>query len=312
MTKVHTCSEIHKVERKSVKCAKIYKITKITVKVVKLARGFWLKTHLFSTSELANFLSFRTCKLSFLPNFSYTLQFSTWCLGVLGIISLLSIGCQTQKSLPNTLSLEIDTRNGQPLRQALYGFNTNMMSGDYGYLDDDFVALTKTLAPKTLRFPGGTVGNFYHWKQGGFFQNEMASTLNTKLNKRNRDNYVKLQKRRKGKILFDDFMQLCNTLNITPVVMVNLWTGSPEESAAWVRYAKDKGYQVKHWELGNEYYLPHYLNKYPTVRAYIAEAKKHAAAMKAVNPDIKVSVCATPIAFHKEGVVGKNATTEMG
>ena len=225
------------------------------------------------------------------------------CVGLLlgGMILFLCFGCQKQKPLPDTLSLEIDTRNRQPLRQALYGFNSNMMSGDYGYLDDDFVALTKRLAPKTLRFPGGTVGNFYHWEPGGFFENEMASTLNTRLNRRNRGNYVRLQRRRNGKILFDDFMQLCNTLSITPIVVVNLWTGTPEESAAWVRYAKDKGYQVTHWELGNEYYLPHYFNKYPTVGTFIAEAKKHAAAMKAVNPDIKVSVCATPIAFHKDG-----------
>ena len=226
----------------------------------------------------------------------------TGSLVLLGLIMLLlSIGCQDRKELPNTLRLEVDTRNAQPLRQALYGFNTNMMSGDYGYLDPDFVELTKVLAPKTLRFPGGTVGNFYHWEPGGFFENEMASTLNPKLNQRNKGNYVKLQKRREGKILFDDFMQLCNTLNIAPVVVVNLWTGTPKESAAWVSYAKNKGYQVKHWELGNEYYLTRYLNKYPTAEAYIKEAKKHAAAMKAVNPDIKISVCATPIAFHQEG-----------
>ena len=83
----------------------------------------------------------------------------------------------------------------------------------------------------------------------------MTSTLNLKLNQRNKGNYAKLQKRREGKILFDDFMQLCNTLDITPIVVVNLWTGSPEKSAAWVRYAKNKGYQIEHWELGNEYYL---------------------------------------------------------
>ena len=226
----------------------------------------------------------------------------TCCIALIALITLFPIiGCQDRKNLPDTLRLEIDTRNAQPLRQALYGFNTNMISGDYGYLDPDFVELTKALAPKTLRFPGGTVGNFYHWEHGGFFENEMASTLNPKLNQRNKGNYVKLQKRRNSKILFDDFMQLCNTLNITPVVVVNLWTGSPEESAAWVNYAKDNGYEVKHWELGNEYYLPHYLNKYPTVKTYITEAKKHAAAMKTVNPDIKISVCATPIAFHKEG-----------
>ena len=224
------------------------------------------------------------------------------CLGIFGLTLLfLNSGCLEEKPSSDVLRLEIDTHTAQPLRHALYGFNTNMMSGDYGYLDTDFVALTKALAPKTLRFPGGTVGNFYHWEPGGFFESEMASTLNAKLNKRNKDNYVKLQERRNGKIAFDDFMELCDTLHITPVVVVNLWTGSPEESATWVRYAKNKGYEITHWELGNEYYLPHYLNKYRTVESYIAEAKKHASAMKAVNPDIKVSVCATPLGFHKEG-----------
>ena len=93
----------------------------------------------------------------------------TICIGLLGLVPLLlNIGCQDQKSLPDTARLEIDTRNTRPLRQALYGFNTNMISGDYGYLDPDFVELTKALAPKTLRFPGGTVGNFYHWEVGVF------------------------------------------------------------------------------------------------------------------------------------------------
>lgn len=232
--------------------------------------------------------------------------FNKFCrIGCIALIALtmlfLIIGCQDPKNLPDTVRLEIQTRNAQPLRQSLYGFNTNMMSGDYGYLDADFVELTKVLAPKTLRFPGGAVGNFYHWQLGGFFENEMTSTLNPRLNQRIKGNYVKLQRRRDGKILFDDFMALCNSLNIVPVIVVNLWTGSPEESAEWVDYAKNRGYRIKHWELGNEYYLPHYFNKYPTVETYIAEAKKHAAAMKAADPNIKVSVCATPIAFHKEG-----------
>ena len=134
----------------------------------------------------------------------------------------------------------------------------------------------------------------------------MASTLTPRLNQRNKGNYVKLQRRRNGKILFDDFMQLCNALNITPVVVVNLWTGSPEESAAWVSYAKDNGYEIKHWELGNEYYLPHYLNKYPTVESYMSSSQKaHAAAMKAVNPDIKVSVLCHTNCIPQRGLVDK-------
>lgn len=206
-----------------------------------------------------------------------------------------------------TIQINIDIQSNMPLRKELFGFNSNMMSGDYGYLDEDFVALTKALRPKTLRFPGGTVGNFYHWDISGFRQDEMNSTLSTQLNKRNKGNFAKLQKRRDGIISFDDFMKLCQDLEITPIVVVNLWTGNPEESAAWVRYSMEKGYEVKHWELGNEYYLPHYVKKYRTAEIYMNEAKKHALAMKKVNPEIKVSVCATPVAFHKEGFLIKSA-----
>ena len=168
-----------------------------------------------------------------------------------------------------------------------------MMSGDYGYLDSNFVALTKDLQPQMLRFPGGTIGNFYHWEIAGFVQSEMSSTSNEQLNRRNRGNFVRLRKRRNGRLAFDDFMQMCNALKITPIVVVNLWTGSQEESAGWVQYAKNKGYEIAYWELGNEYYLPWYAEKYPSAETYIAQAQKHAQAMKAVDPNIKVSVCAS-------------------
>lgn len=223
------------------------------------------------------------------------------------IILIINTRWQEEDIQSGSLHIEIDTNITVPLQKDLYGFNTNMISGDYGYLDEDFSTLTKALQPKTLRFPGGTVGNFYHWKTEGFIESEMGSTLYPQLNKRNKGNYVKLRKRRNGIISFDDFMQLCQESNITPIVVVNLWTGTPEESADWVRYAKIKGYKITHWELGNEYYLPHYANKFRTAEIYMKEAKKHALAMKAVNPDIKVSVCATPVAFHKEGLLIKTS-----
>ena len=211
------------------------------------------------------------------------------------------------KNIPDidTVLFDIDTGSITPLMKELYGFNSNMISGDYGYLDDDFITLTSALHPQSLRFPGGTVGNFYHWKDSGFYENEMGSTLSTQLNKRNKGNFNKLQKRRNGRIAFEDYMELCNRLNITPIIVVNLWTGSPSESAEWVRFSLEKGYNIKHWELGNEFYLTHYKNKYPFADSYIKEARKHALAMKSVDPTIKLSVCVTPVAFHEEGFLIK-------
>ncbi|MCY4552595.1 MAG: hypothetical protein OXC79_02875, partial [Candidatus Poribacteria bacterium] len=43
------------------------------------------------------------------------------------IMVFLNIGCEKEKPLPDALSLEINTHNAHPLRQALYGFNTNMI-----------------------------------------------------------------------------------------------------------------------------------------------------------------------------------------
>ena len=228
------------------------------------------------------------------------LIFSTLGISVV-ILMMLNLECSNRKSDVDIVHIYIDTDSSTPLQKDLYGFNTNMMSGDYGYLDEDFKELTKALNPSSLRFPGGTVGNFYHWESSGFYKDEMNTTLSIQLNRRNRGNFIRLQKRRNGIISFDDFMKLCKDLMIKPIIMVNLWTGSPEESAAWVRYSKEMGYNISHWELGNEYYLHHYLNKFPTVQDYMQKAKQHALAMKAVDPHIKLSVCASPVAFHKEG-----------
>ncbi len=237
-----------------------------------------------------------------------TLLFSLCTIVIASLLTFVIIrGCEMIDPTSDLFSIEINTQKGTPLKKELYGFNSNMMNGESGYLDEDFVALTKVLQPKTLRFPGGTVGNFYHWKISGFLENEMATTLNTQLNKRNKGNFVKLNKRRGGKIHFDDFMTLCIDLDIIPIVVVNLWTGSPEESAEWVRYSREKGYNITHWELGNEFYLPHYVNKYPIAKTYMKTAKEHAMAMKAVDSNIKVSVCASPVAFHKEGFLIKTA-----
>lgn len=56
-------------------------------------------------------------------------------------------------------------------------------------------------------------------------------------------------------------MVLCSRLDVKPIIVLNLCTGSPSESAEWVRYVKEKGYKVFGWELGNELYLPFFKNK---------------------------------------------------
>ena len=198
----------------------------------------------------------------------------------------------------NSSALIVNLNEQKTLKKELYGFNTNQMNAAYTYIEPEFITLTSKLKPKTLRFPGGTVANFYHWKTSGFIKDELTSSNSSDLNNRNVQNYTRLVSQRNGKISFDEFMELCRKLEVKPVIVLNLYTGSPSESADWVRYVKDKGYEIAGWELGNELYLEAYRNKFPITEAYIEVAKQHAAAMRAVDSSIKLAVVASTVGFH--------------
>jgi len=212
-------------------------------------------------------------------------------------VTVLFIGIQQSAAQGTKVNFVISTDNPKPLHQEVYGFNTNMATGDYAYSDKSIVDITTRLKPIVLRFPGGTVANQYHWQLSGFKREEMMDADSKKERERNIRNLEKLQERRKGVLSFDEFMTLCNKLNIRPILVVNLFTGTPSESAAWVKQVKEKGYKVFGWELGNELYLPSYRNKIKNFSEYINVARKHAQAMKAVDPKVRLAVVGHPGAF---------------
>ncbi len=94
---------------------------------------------------------------------------------------------------------------------------------------------------------------------------------------------------------FDEFMALCQNLDIKPLVVVNVFSfkyeGGPtlselvEAAAEWVKYAKQKDYQVAYWQIGNE------VDHHPTLMTreeYVEVYEKVVTAMKGVDPSIKV------------------------
>ncbi len=195
------------------------------------------------------------------------------------------------------VNLHVDTSKVIVLHKSVYGFNTNLIHGAYGYLDPSHINNTLPLNPQLLRFPGGTVANFYRWKSADFDKAAMISTPIERVNRRYKGHLRRLDRLRSGRISFDDFMRLCDMTGSSAVVVVNILTESPEYSAEWVSYARSKKYNIIGWELGNEIYLGTYRDKIPDAVAYINIAKKHAAAMRAVDKNIKLGVAAAPNGF---------------
>ncbi len=178
------------------------------------------------------------------------------------------------------------------LSPDFFGFNEALGRGNFTFSDPEYREQLKHISPQAMRFPGGTEANFFHWKTGNIGPDEVRSA-----NQKLQGNMTLIYKRLAaipGGLSFDDFMRACQHSGSRAYVTLNLYTGSPEESAAWVRHAKDKGYKVAGWELGNELYFPVYRDRFPDVASYLRVAKQHVAAIRKVDPGAKIAVIATP------------------
>lgn len=99
-------------------------------------------------------------------------------------------------------------------------------------------------------------------------------------------------------VTFDEFGALLEKLGAAGRVHVNYGTGTPAEAADWVRYSKQRGYPVTHWEVGQALYVNGHFGFFIepdshadlTPTAYANNAREYFRAMKAANPAIKVGV----------------------
>ncbi|WP_042391680.1 cellulose-binding protein [Streptacidiphilus carbonis] len=174
-------------------------------------------------------------------------------------------------------SLGTVPRGGVGLNTAVY---------DPNMTDATASSLIKAAGIRELRYPGGSVADGYHWQTHTFSGGGSWAAPGTD---------------------FDHFMAMTKKIGAQPILTANYGSGTPQEAAAWVKYANvDKHYGVKYWEIGNEVYgNGHYGNgwegdthadKSPTEYAHNLVA--YAKAMKAVDPTVKIgAVLTTPGGF---------------
>jgi alpha-L-arabinofuranosidase len=125
---------------------------------------------------------------------------------------------------------------------------------------------------RTLRFPGGSASDDYHWalNKSGADQNWPTS--------------------------FAQFTHVATNLDAQVFITVNYGSGTPEEAAAWVRFANiTNRLGFKYWEIGNENYgsWEHDENARPHDPViYATRANDFISQMKAADPTIKIGVVA--------------------
>jgi alpha-N-arabinofuranosidase len=165
---------------------------------------------------------------------------------------------------------------------------------EYGFRKDVLDNLNR-LALTAMRYPGGNFASGYHWLDGVGPRSsrpvvqELAS--------------LSIEPNQFGT---DEFIQLARKMNWTPMITVNLGTGTPEEARNWVEYCNRpvgtkfsnlragngsaEPYGVRLWGLGNEMDGPWQQGHVPA-NQYAIRAQQAAKLMKDTDPSIELVVC---------------------
>lgn len=164
-----------------------------------------------------------------------------------------------------------------PIRPDALGYNNNFIRGGT-WTDPDIVAAFKSLSPGNVRYPAGTLANYWDWRRGGI------DTSLPDLPHGWKNTRAKTYGLRELKIA-------CEATGATPVWVLNMLHSDLKEQLAMLREARDLDLPVTCVELGNEYYLqsPAYVARFPTAQDYAAEASRWSVAIKAEFPQAETA-----------------------
>lgn len=182
---------------------------------------------------------------------------------------------------------------GRAVYEGVYDPNCSH-ADEEGFRRDVMEALRR-LRMTAMRYPGGNFASGYHWMDG-IGPREKRPTVRELA-------WQSIEPNRFGT---DEYIRLCRKMDWTPMLTVNLGTGSPEEARNWVEYCNcpagtryadlrvangaTQPHGVKLWCLGNEMDGPWQLGHVPADH-YAIRAQQAAKMMKDTDPTIEVAAC---------------------
>lgn len=192
-----------------------------------------------------------------------------------------------KKTVPSksyALNLSFDEGQSYALHPDILGVNTGWTFREAVDKDPGFSALLKQASPGILRFPGGTVANYYHPDAPGYgFKEDEILPM-----KALHPLFVASQDMNEN--ILEPFIRMCLASGARATFCANLLTGTPEEALTVIRRIKAAGVPLDGVELGNEFNLMMYRDEFPNADGYIQQAKMFALAIKQEFPELPVGV----------------------
>ncbi len=186
----------------------------------------------------------------------------------------------------NELQIKVDADNTKGvISRMLTGVNMSYyFDRDLIWSDGKIAGYLKEANVGLMRYPGGVETSRFHWEKPEVDWYMDGWDVFVSKDFSGGDAYMST----------DDFIRQCRAVGAEPLIGVNIQSGirfdriddSIAEAARWVKYCKDKNYNVKYWYLDNEPYFGSNVDAM-TIEEYVGYIKKFVPAMKAVDPNIK-------------------------
>ncbi len=182
----------------------------------------------------------------------------------------------------------------------LFGFATSNTFTYCDLNDTNFFNKVIRLNPLLLRFPGGAVGNYYHFGGSGYgFDFEEIKKYDAgKFLKRSKGLVRSAQKKGHTHDYIDDFIKLAQATNAKVILVVNMFSYS-DDILHMIRKMKDNNIKISGIELGSELTNRYFFQKGYTIEDYIKSCLYYAKKIKDFDSSIKIGVVAAPLGKKK-------------
>ena len=229
--------------------------------------------------------------------------------GRLALITVLALQClwcgpqqaaehQPQASAAEGIVCRVDARRelGQVPRR-LFGTNVEWFNSAGGLwkepsINTELERLARGQGISVVRFPGGTLSDFYNWRDG------IGPRQRRPIRQHPTDSG-----RSGNPFGTPELFRFCRAIGAEPMITVNAGTGTAADAAAWVAYCNKKDSRdrladgmaeplaIRLWEVGNELYLAgNPVEKSISISpdAYAERFLEYARAMRSADPAIEL------------------------
>lgn len=207
---------------------------------------------------------------------------------VAALTCVFASGCGAVRS-PRGPIVQVSEGTYRPVTVPFEGTNLDYSGVAEPYGEPSVLRAVTSLAPGTIRYPGGAIANYWDWQTGSV--NQPPSTTET----RSGTTKTKPGRQRTYGFTLSTLKQITSATGAVPIFDLNVVTSTLDSQIRMLQTAAQMGIPIRYVELGNEFYLSksNYIHAFPTATDYADLVASWVPAIRAAFPTAQIAAVAS-------------------